>query len=418
MKFLCSATALCLSVLAFHGDTYADHHRYHQVIRSVSANKRTKKLELSSKDIAPQSPVEWKITKTTLRGGKQEGVELITIDNGKLVITVIPTRGMGVLSVKSGDVTLGWDSPVKEIVHPRHVNLESRGGLGWLEGFSEWMCRCGLESNGGPGEDKFINNVGDEATMNLTLHGKIANIPAQEVEVLIDKEAPFRIRIRGRVDEKMFYGPKLELQTEISTVPGSSEFQIADHLTNVGASEQEYEVLYHANYGTGLLEGGATFEAPIKKLEPINATAAKAIGKYNVYKAPTLGFIEEVFLIYPYADSKDRTMIMLQNKAKDRAVSMAWSIKELPYLTVWKNTAALKDGYVTGIEPGTNFPNNRRVERKFGRVPKLKAGETVRMAIDFGIYVGGKDVQSVSQAIKKIQADRGTTIQKEPTAEP
>ena len=53
------------------------------------------------------------------------------------------------------------DSPVKEVVHPSHIDLESRGGLGWLEGFNEWMVRCGLEFAGHPGTDQFINNTGD-----------------------------------------------------------------------------------------------------------------------------------------------------------------------------------------------------------------------------------------------------------------
>jgi hypothetical protein len=48
-------------------------------------------------------------------------------------------------------VRLGWDSPVKEVVHPQFINLQSRGGLGWLEGFNEWMVRCGLEWAGHPG---------------------------------------------------------------------------------------------------------------------------------------------------------------------------------------------------------------------------------------------------------------------------
>ncbi len=81
--------------------------------------------------------------------------------------------------------------------------------------------RCGLEFAGHPGKDNFINNLGDGAEMDLTLHGKIANIPSSHVEVVIDREPPHRIRIRGRVDERMFYGPKLELWTEISTEPGT-----------------------------------------------------------------------------------------------------------------------------------------------------------------------------------------------------
>src|SRR6185503_2721388 len=125
------------------------------------------------------------VRKQTLHGGKQEGVETITVNNGKLQFTVIPTRGMSIAEVFMEDVRLGWHSPVKEIVHPKFINLQERGGLGWLEGFNEWMVRCGLEFAGHPGKDEFINNVGDKAEMDLTLHGKIGNIPASEVEIYV-----------------------------------------------------------------------------------------------------------------------------------------------------------------------------------------------------------------------------------------
>ena len=119
---------------------------------------------------------KWHIRKRILQGGKQEGVELIEVDNGKLRFRVIPTRGMGILDVNLGDVRLGWDSPIKEVVHPKFINLESRGGLGWIEGFNEWMARCGLEYAGHPGKDEFITNTGAKGEMDLTLHGKISNI--------------------------------------------------------------------------------------------------------------------------------------------------------------------------------------------------------------------------------------------------
>ena len=46
-------------------------------------------------------PGPWAVSKTSLSGGKQEGVELLTLDNGKLKIVVIPSRGMGILEVIS-----------------------------------------------------------------------------------------------------------------------------------------------------------------------------------------------------------------------------------------------------------------------------------------------------------------------------
>jgi hypothetical protein len=303
---------------------------------------------------------------------------------------------------------------VKEVVHPRFINLQSRGGLGWLEGFNEWMVRAGLESNGHPGTDKFINNVGDEATMELTLHGKIGNIPASEVEVVVDREPPYRIHIRGRVDERMFYGPKLELRTEISTVPGSTELRISDTVTNRGEYEQEFELLYHTNFGRPLLEAGATFMAPIARLTPFNENAAKSIAQHAIYAAPTPGFIEQVYCIRPLAGADGRTEVLLQNKARDRGVSMSWSLQELPYLTQWKNTPPELEGYVTGIEPGTGFPANRRVERKYGRVPKLKAGESHTATIDFAIHLDGGAVKSAADRIAKIRGDTKPTIDTEP----
>ena len=129
---------------------------------ATNSESRTSITAISNSDLHPdkQFASPWSVTREILKGGKQEGVELLTLDNGKLKITVIPTRGMGILDVKMKGIRLGWNSPVKEVVHPSYVNLESRGGLGWLEGFNEWMVRCGLEFAGHPGTDLFINNSG------------------------------------------------------------------------------------------------------------------------------------------------------------------------------------------------------------------------------------------------------------------
>ncbi len=38
---------------------------------------------------------------------------------------------------------MGWDSPVKDVINPSFIELNGRGGLGWLEGFNELVARCG-----------------------------------------------------------------------------------------------------------------------------------------------------------------------------------------------------------------------------------------------------------------------------------
>jgi Domain of unknown function (DUF4432) len=386
---------------------------YRKTLTSVTDNLHVDEWELTAGEVVAGAQ-GCSIRKMTLHGGRQEGVDVILVDNGELKFTICPTRGMGVLSVTMGDVFLGWSSPVKEVVHPKLINLQSRGGLGWLEGFNEWMVRCGLESAGHPGVDRFINNVGDEATMELTLHGKIANIPASEVEVVIDPEPPHRLRVRGRVEERMFYGPKLVLQSEISTTPGSNTFQLADLIVNDGDDEQEFQIIYHPNFGPPLLEAGSTFAGAVERVTPFNDHAAKDVASYAEYHGPRLGFIEQVYCLRPKPDRAGRTTIMLRNKARDKAVSMNFATSELPFVTLWKNTNALKEGYVTGLEPGTGFPNNRRIERKFGRVPKLPSGGTFKASIDFTIHTTLNEVAEVSNRIEALQGGIEPIVDEKP----
>lgn len=362
----------------------------------ISAEKsiRVDAWNASQRDLKIRGMKPWSVRKLTLHGGRQEGVDLIEVDNGVLRFTVIPTRGMAVLKVESGDLRLGWDSPVREVVHPQYVNLNARNGLGWLEGFNEWLVRCGLESFGPPCKDA-------DTGSDLTLHGKVTNIPASEVEVVIDRVPPYRIRIRGRVDERCMFGPKLELWTEISTEPGSAAFRVEDQVANRGGSEQEFQLLYHVNFGAPLLEGGARFIGAMRTVTPATPWAAKGLGTYDLYSAPEAGFAEQVYLMEPFADAENRTQVMLQNAAGNRAVSMAFSLAQLPFFSLWKNTGAVEDGYVTGLEPGTGFPRPRHLERQAGRVPKLAPGADRRFAIDFAVHA---DKSEVTRAAARIEA--------------
>jgi len=389
---------------------------YRLILTDVEQNIYKETANITSNEITPDSPVAWSVKKYVLHGGRQEGVEVIEVNNGKLSLNVVPTRGMSIQHVVMGDLRLGWDSPVKGLVHPKYINLESRQGLGWLEGFNEWLVRCGLEFFGAPGTDEFIDNTGNKATMDLTLHGKICNTPASMVEIIIEREKPYRITVRGRVDETLLHGPKLDILTEVSTVPGTNEFQISDKITNHSAIEQEFGILYHGNYGPPLMEKGARFFGPVKQVTPINEHAAKDVSTYNIYKAARAGFPEQVYCLQLWADKNDRTKVMLHNAARDKAVSMTYSVKELPFFTLWKNPVAEEDGYVTGLEPGTGFPRNRSIERKFGRVPKLAPHESRSFTLDFALHTSKDQVNASADEIAGIWAGRPTQVDSSPRA--
>lgn len=136
------------------------------------------------------------IEQKVLHGGKQEGSKVVIIrSEDGLTITLSPTRGMNLLRAEGFGAKMGWDSPVKEVINPAFINLESRNGLGWLEGFNEMMVRCGYEWTGHPVTD---------AGQIYTLHGKAGNTPASRVEVEVADTAPYEIRVRGLIKESTF----------------------------------------------------------------------------------------------------------------------------------------------------------------------------------------------------------------------
>ena len=118
--------------------------------------------------------------------------------------------------------------------------------------------------------------------------------------------------------------------------------------------------------------------------------------------------------MHPYADDNKMTQIMIQNKAANRALSMTFSVDQLPIVNLWKNTSSLEEGYVTGLEPGTSFPYNRRIERKFGRVPILKGGESRDFTIEFMGLINKDEVAIANKHIKSIQKGRKTRVKTAP----
>lgn len=379
------------------------------VLSDAASSSGEGEWSVNATDLGLTSGPDFSVRKRLLQGGRQEGVEVVEVDNGRMTFTVVPTRGMSLLRAQTGDITLGWDSPVDEVVNPAFISLDARGGLGWLDGFNELLVRCGFEWAGHPGMD--------DGKL-LTLHGRAGNTPASKVVVIVDDQPPHRIRVRGRVDEKVFKFADYEAWTEVSTEPGSDSLRISDTLTNRSDYEREFQIIYHGNFGPPLLEAGATFVAPVKQVAPFNGYAAKDMETWTTYLGPTTGYGEQVYNVVPFAAADGTTTVMLRDKAGGKALALSYDTRTLPYFTLWKNTDTLKEGYVTGLEPGTGFPRPRAVERTFGRVPKLAPGEARTFVLDYRILSDPESVEETAKEIASIQGARPTTIVTEPEVKP
>src|SRR5947208_2793143 len=190
---------------------------------------------VSNENLRLATPHDWSIRKRTLRGGLRDGVDLIEVHNGALSFSVLPTRGMGLWRGDYRGKPLGWRSPVHGPVHPKFVQLPDRGGLGWLAGFDELLCRCGLASNGPPGEDAFTDAQGRSQRAHLTLHGRVANLPAQTVELRVRLDPPYELSVCGTVEEAALFFPQLRLTATCTTVPGSNRVVVHDVVENRAA---------------------------------------------------------------------------------------------------------------------------------------------------------------------------------------
>jgi Domain of unknown function (DUF4432) len=239
----------------------------------------------------------------------------------------------------------------------------------------------------------------------LTLHGRINYIPASYVEVRFESNPVPRIVLRGTVDETLMFGPQLRLTSEISTEIGKHSLTFDDTVTNLADAPQEMESLYHTNFGPPLLGAGAQFIAPVRKVAPRDPRAAEGdmVG-WNSYTGPHQpGYTEQVYLMELYADDAGFTEALLKSADGTKGALLSFNIRELPFMTLWKNEAPSKTGYVTGLEPGTSFPYPKPIERAAGRVPQLSGGESYHTKVTFKALVSGDEVESAVTSISRLQ---------------
>jgi hypothetical protein len=340
----------------------------------------------------------YSVIKRTLRGGLREGVDVIEVHNGRLRFVIVPTRGMNLWRASLGDLQLGWQSPARGPVHPQFVRLDAPDGVGWLDGFDELLCRCGLQSNGGP---EFHPN----GTLRYGLHGKISNTPAHRVEVAIDGDAG-TISVRGIVDEARLFGNKLRLTTAITTQVGSPELTITDAVSNVWEEPYELELLYHINLGVPLLGPGAKVFLPVQKVAPrFSGEEGGDIALWDTYGPGTPSFQNVVLLMETLADSAGRSLAVLQNAAADRGLAVKYNKNQLPCFTLWKNLQPVADGYVTGLEPATNYPCLPSTEKRQGRVIVLPPGQSHMSVITLEALPDAEAVARAVRAAAEIQGN-------------
>jgi hypothetical protein len=232
--------------------------------------------------------------------------------------------------------------------------------------------------------------------------------------VRVNLDPPHELTVIGQVEEGGLFLPHLALTTTYTTAPGSNRLVIHDVVENRAAEPTEMQMLYHINIGPPFLEAGSRLVAPIRELAPLSARAAEGIDTFDTYAGPTTGFKEQVYCYDLLADAGGRTLAMLYNATADRGLAIRWQRESLPCLSVWRNTAAVEDGYVTGLEPGTNFPNLKTFERQQGRVRVLPAGGRWESSLSLEVHDAAAAVSKTIAEVVALQAHERPRIHRTP----
>jgi galactose mutarotase-like enzyme len=367
--------------------------------------------------LVPDFPTngKFRVDVDTVNDGGTGGVGLVRLDNSQLSLTVVPTRGMGIwkgeckTQSNSGDtIKLGWNSPASVPVHPSLVPLCDPSGFGWLDGFCEWIVRCGLESNGSPDFDA-------NGQLRYGLHGKIANTPASRVEVLSNDDGS--IELQGTVKESRLFFKNLELTASYFMSPDSTAFTIRDTVTNNFHLPGEFQMLYHINTGLPFIGAGSEIVVPFDRLAPRTEQAARELATWNRCDAENANSEEVVYFIDPFADDDGLSHAMLIDATGEHGLLLSFVKKNLPYFMVWKSRLPDGNGYVTGLEPAINFPNSHSHEKERGRVVKLQPNESYTMEMTLEVLTNRGRVQSAKQKLVELQKKSKAVVIPQPNPE-
>ncbi|MGI9518865.1 MAG: DUF4432 family protein [Pirellulaceae bacterium] len=340
----------------------------------------------------------------SIASGRGAGVSVVLIDTGPMQLTVLPTRGMGIWQVVCDGVPFKWNSPVTGPIHPSLVPQFDPNGLGWLEGFDEFMVRCGMASNGAPDFD-------ESGQLLYPLHGRIANTPADRIWSEVDGD---ECVLGGDLHEQRLFFHNLRLTSRIRVNPGCRSICIEDTITNLSGQTSTSQMLYHVNIGKPVLAGSCRLHIPCSEMAPRDAVAAAWPGQPDRCDNAKSGFQEVVDFYRMHADDQHETAVLLENPQSETGLGLIYDTRTLPCFVVWKNFAGHQDGYVLGLEPATNFPNTRTFEGLHGRVTTLEPGQSITHRLEIWPLVGSGPLSDFGQRVAALKTDLPPVIHEQP----
>ena len=347
----------------------------------------------------------------TLSEGPENGTRAFHLRTGTgLEITIAADRALDVPAASWQGRSLCWQSQAGAT----HPSFYDPHGLGWLRSFpGGLLTTCGLTWYGAPHTDPEAEVEGPE----LGLHGRISHIPAREVSYGGSWEGDeYTMFVEGRMVEWMLHGPHLELRRRIWARLGENKLHLRDVVTNGHAHPQEHMILYHCNPGFPLVDAGARYLFPSKRVVAQVPVGMPRLAQWDEVLPPEPQAPEGVYYHDLAADAEGQTVVGLVNRVTDPGqplgLSIRYSHEMLPWLVQWKNT--VMGNYTTGIEPGTNWGDGRPGERAADRMIVLGPGESRTYELEFSVLTTEEEIAGLEAEVKALTGGKPAELAKEP----
>lgn len=344
----------------------------------------------------------------TLADGAERGVRLLEFRTGTgLVFRIFLDRAFDLGTIEYRGAPLGWQSPTG-FRHPGLHETTGEDGLSWLRSFTGFLATCGLDHAFGPAaEDGAHFGYPGRKRVEFGIHGRLAYLPGTLSGYGARWEGDRCILwCEGRVVQTTVFGENLELLRRYEAEVGTNRITLTDRVTNRGFATTPHMMLYHANLGWPLLDEGARFVAPIRRVTGATHAErleAQGVG-YRTVPAPRAGLREQVFDYETVADAEGRGVYALLNPNFDGGRGLGFVLEAshatLPRLTHWQ--AYMEGVYAMGIEPGTNGFEGREAARRRGELIQLAPDESRDYALAFEVLDGQAALHAAEARIHAI----------------
>ncbi|MBE6789547.1 MAG: DUF4432 family protein [Ruminococcaceae bacterium] len=309
--------------------------------------------------------------KYTLCDGKGNGMNFLYIRNGLGLEAWVSLDRAGDISRVSfkGD-NMGYHSAAGYVA-PAYFNKND-----FLASFNAgFFTTCGLTAVGSPCIDD-----GEE----LSLHGTVSNIPSILNAV---EETDDGLAVRLTVRDASLGGRKLVLRREYLFSYTENKISLKDTVTNEGANESPFMILYHCNMGYPLLNENSEVVIPHTSIKGRDEHAAEHIDTALKMEKPQANYQERCY----YFDIPEKDGLAnagIYNKDIERGVVVSFDKSTLPFFTEWKMMG--KGDYVLGLEPGNCTPDGRDVMRKNGTLQFIRPDKSITTKVSFS-FCDSKD---------------------------